>query len=131
MRDRGGRPLLITGSTGTLGQAFQRLCDIRGVPYHALTRRDVDVTDAEAVHAAVAALRPWAVVHCAGWVRVDERRARARGTCTARTRSHLALWPRGGGPRALANGWSRSRPTWCSTPLGRRASAPLPSDVSA
>lgn len=72
MRDRGGRPLLITGSTGTLGQAFQRLCDIRGIPYHALTRADLDVTDAEAVHAAVAALRPWAVVHCAGYVRVDD-----------------------------------------------------------
>jgi dTDP-4-dehydrorhamnose reductase len=72
MRDRGGRPLLITGSTGTLGQAFQRLCDIRGIPYHALTRADLDVTDADAVHAAVAALRPWAVVNCAGWVRVDD-----------------------------------------------------------
>jgi dTDP-4-dehydrorhamnose reductase len=72
MRDRGGRPLLITGSTGTLGQAFQRLCDIRGIPYHALARRDLDVTDPSAVHAAVAALRPWAVVNCAGWVRVDD-----------------------------------------------------------
>ena len=72
MRDRGGRPLLITGSTGTLGQAFQRLCDIRGIPYHALTRHDLDVTDAGSVHAAVAALRPWAVVNGAGWVRVDD-----------------------------------------------------------
>jgi dTDP-4-dehydrorhamnose reductase len=72
MRDRDGRPLLITGSTGTLGQAFQRLCDIRGIPYHALDRRDLDVTDADAVHGMVAALRPWAVVNCAGWVRVDD-----------------------------------------------------------
>ena len=72
MRDRGGRPLLITGSTGTLGQAFQRLCDIRGIPYHALARGDLDVTDAAAVHAAVQAFRPWAVVNCAGWVRVDD-----------------------------------------------------------
>jgi dTDP-4-dehydrorhamnose reductase len=79
MRDRSDRPLLITGSTGTLGQAFQRLCDVRGVPYHALTRAECDVTDADAVHGVVAALRPWAVVNCAGWVRVDdaEREAEA------------------------------------------------------
>jgi dTDP-4-dehydrorhamnose reductase len=72
MRDRSERPLVITGSTGTLGQAFQRLCDIRGIPYPPLTRADLDVCDAEAVHAAIATLRPWAVVNCAGWVRVDD-----------------------------------------------------------
>ena len=72
MRDRASRPLVITGVTGTLGSAFARLCDVRGLPYHVLTRADVDVTDAEAVHAAIAALRPWAVVNCAGWVRVDD-----------------------------------------------------------
>ena len=66
------RPLVITGATGTLGSAFARLCDVRGIRYHALTRREVELTDAGAVDAVVAALQPWAVVNCAGWVRVDE-----------------------------------------------------------
>jgi dTDP-4-dehydrorhamnose reductase len=39
------------------------------------------VTDAEAVHAAVAALRPWAVVHCAGWVRVDDAEHEPEAAC--------------------------------------------------
>jgi dTDP-4-dehydrorhamnose reductase len=72
MHDRSARPLVITGVSGTLGSAFARLCDVRGIAYHALSRRDLDVTDPAAVDAAVAALRPWAVVNCAGWVRVDD-----------------------------------------------------------
>jgi dTDP-4-dehydrorhamnose reductase len=72
MRDRSARPLLVAGGTGTLGIAFARLCDVRGIPYHVLTRRELDVTDPAAVDAALAAHRPWAVVNCAGWVRVDE-----------------------------------------------------------
>jgi dTDP-4-dehydrorhamnose reductase len=75
MRDRAPRPLVITGATGTLGSAFARLCDVRGIPYHVLPRRELDVTQPGAVHAALAALRPWAVVNCAGWVRVDEAEA--------------------------------------------------------
>jgi dTDP-4-dehydrorhamnose reductase len=72
MRDRSARPLVVTGVTGTLGSAFARLCDVRGIPYHALTRQEVELTDPDAVEAAVARLRPWAVVNCAGWVRVDD-----------------------------------------------------------
>jgi dTDP-4-dehydrorhamnose reductase len=75
MRDRAPRPLVITGATGTLGSAFARLCDVRGIPYHVLTRRELDVTHPEAVHATFAALRPWAVINCAGWVRVDDAEA--------------------------------------------------------
>jgi dTDP-4-dehydrorhamnose reductase len=72
MHDRSPRPLVVTGVSGTLGSAFARLCDVRGIPYHALSRRDLDVTDPAAVDAACRALRPWAVVNCAGWVRVDD-----------------------------------------------------------
>ncbi len=70
--DQAGRPIVITGVTGTLGSAFARLCDVRGIPYHALSRREVDVTDPAALDAALATYRPWAVVNCAGWVRVDD-----------------------------------------------------------
>ena len=67
-----GPPLLITGATGTLGRAFARLCDVRGLPYRLVTRQDMDITDPASVRAALAAVQPWAVVNTAGYVRVDD-----------------------------------------------------------
>ena len=72
MRDRADRALCITGGTGTLGLAVARLCDVRGIPYHVLSREELDVADPAAVDATFARLDPWAVVNCAGWVRVDD-----------------------------------------------------------
>jgi len=66
------RPLAIIGATGTLGKAFARLCDLRGIPYHLLTRREMDITDFASVRAALTELNPWAVVNAAGYVRVDD-----------------------------------------------------------
>jgi dTDP-4-dehydrorhamnose reductase len=65
-------PLLITGATGTLGRAFARICQVRGIPYRLLTRRDMDITDPVSVAQALDELRPWAVINTAGYVRVDE-----------------------------------------------------------
>lgn len=66
------RPLLVLGAAGTLGVAMQRLARERGLPYVAWSRRDVDITDADAVRRAVTSVHPWAVVNTAGWVRVDD-----------------------------------------------------------
>jgi dTDP-4-dehydrorhamnose reductase len=93
MHDQVGGPLMIVGVTGTLGAAFARLCDVRGLPYHALGRRELDVTDAAAVDAAMARHRPWAVVNCAGWVRVDDAEASPRRAC-ARTPTRRRRSPR-------------------------------------
>lgn len=67
-----GRPLLITGARGTLGRAYARLCEIRGIPHKLLTRADMDIADAASVAAALEQWQPWAVVNTAGYVRVDE-----------------------------------------------------------
>ncbi len=67
-----GRPLLITGATGTLGRAYARLCETRGLPYHLLSRAEMDIADAASVEAALARWQPWALVNAAGFVRVDE-----------------------------------------------------------
>lgn len=66
------RPLLITGANGTLGHAFGHLARERGLPHLALSRRDLDINDAEAVTRWLRTVRPWAVVNGAGWVRVDD-----------------------------------------------------------
>jgi dTDP-4-dehydrorhamnose reductase len=67
-----GRPLLITGATGTLGQAFARLCETRGLPHQVLRRADLDITDPASVERALKHWQPWAVINTAGYVRVDE-----------------------------------------------------------
>lgn len=66
------RPILITGSTGTLGRAFARICEVRGIPYRLLTRQEMDITDARAVVSVLEELEPWAIVNAAGYVRVDD-----------------------------------------------------------
>lgn len=66
------RPLAIIGARGTLDRAFARLCDLRGIQYHLLTRQEMDITDPVSVDAALTQLNPWAVVNAAGYVRVDD-----------------------------------------------------------
>ena len=66
------RPLLITGATGTLGGAFARLCEVRGISYRLLSRREMDIADPAAVAALLDEFEPWAVVNTAGYVRVDD-----------------------------------------------------------
>jgi dTDP-4-dehydrorhamnose reductase len=69
---RAARPILITGARGTLGHAVARTCALRDLPFVALGRAELDVTDEGAVAEAIARLRPWAVVNAAGYVRVDD-----------------------------------------------------------
>ncbi len=66
------RPLAINGATGTLGQAFARLCRLRGLAFRLLSRQDMDIADRASVEAALDALQPWALVNTAGYVRVDQ-----------------------------------------------------------
>ena len=63
------RPILITGATGTLGQAFGRLCAHRGLAYVLTDRRHLDICDEAAIAAAIDRHQPWAVINTAGFVR--------------------------------------------------------------
>ena len=65
------QPLLITGATGTLGRAFARVAEERGLPYRLTTRGEMDIATPESVAARLDAVRPWAVINTAGYVRVD------------------------------------------------------------
>jgi dTDP-4-dehydrorhamnose reductase len=66
------RPLLILGSTGTLGRAFHRVAAARGLVTCGAGRSEVDVTDFGAVRRLVERVQPWAVINAAGYVRVDD-----------------------------------------------------------
>ena len=68
----GVRPLLISGGCGTLGQAFARICEERGIQYCALSRAEMDISDQQSVHKALFTFQPWAIVNAAGYVRVDD-----------------------------------------------------------
>ena len=67
-----GRPLLITGATGTLGRAFARACDERGIPYRLTSRTEMDIADPASVESMLDATEPWAIINTAGYVRVDD-----------------------------------------------------------
>ena len=72
MTKRPARPLLITGATGTLGGAFARLCQVRGLAYHLLSRKEMDIADPVSVAEKLEELEPWAIINAAGYVRVDK-----------------------------------------------------------
>jgi dTDP-4-dehydrorhamnose reductase len=63
---------MITGCRGTLGRALVEICAGRGLAVVALSRDELDITNPDAVGAAVQAWRPWAIVNAAGYVKVDQ-----------------------------------------------------------
>lgn len=65
-------PILVLGASGTLGQAFARICGQRSLVHHLLSRADMDIADAASVERALATYKPWAVINTCGYVRVDE-----------------------------------------------------------
>jgi dTDP-4-dehydrorhamnose reductase len=80
--DGKGRKLLITGATGTLGNAFARICDDRALPFCMTDRQELDITDPASVAAAIERHQPWAVINTAGFVRVADAE-HERDTCFA------------------------------------------------
>ncbi|HEX8482580.1 MAG TPA: family 1 glycosylhydrolase [Allosphingosinicella sp.] len=68
----GGRKLLITGATGTLGNAFARICEERALPFCLTARKDMDICDPRSIERALEGRKPWAVINTAGFVRVAD-----------------------------------------------------------
>jgi dTDP-4-dehydrorhamnose reductase len=71
---------LITGATGTLGQAFARVCGKRGLAYHLLSREQLNISSQASVVAALNLYEPWSIINTAGYVRVDDAEGDA-ATC--------------------------------------------------
>jgi dTDP-4-dehydrorhamnose reductase len=66
------RPIIIIGKTGTLGQAFAKMCSYRNFPFVLTGREDLDITNEKIIQAFLDAFNPWAVINTAGFVRIDE-----------------------------------------------------------
>lgn len=85
------RPILIVGATGTLGQAFAGACRMRDI-HHVVTHRDqLDLRNAPQIGDVLDALRPWAVINCAGWVSVDEAEHHVQDCIAANATGCVAL----------------------------------------
>ncbi|HEX8307810.1 MAG TPA: family 1 glycosylhydrolase [Allosphingosinicella sp.] len=87
----GGRKLLITGATGTLGNAFARICEERALPF-ALTRRDeMDLGDPGSIAGALDRFEPWAVINTAGFVRVADAEQETQACMAANAEGAASL----------------------------------------
>ena len=62
---------LITGSSGQLGLAMQSELTERNIQFLALTSKDLDITDLDAVNESLFESAPTVVVNCAAWTDVD------------------------------------------------------------
>lgn len=69
------RPIVITGATGTLGRAFSRVANQRGLEHILMSRNEMDIADPASVRKALETTKPWAVINTAGFVRVDDAEA--------------------------------------------------------
>jgi dTDP-4-dehydrorhamnose reductase len=74
--------LLVTGGAGMLGQAVATAATRLGHEVVALSRAELDVTDADHVRRVIAAAEPRAIVNCAAWTDVDAAET-AEATATA------------------------------------------------
>ena len=63
--------LMVTGASGQLGRELVELCATRGVEVVGFDVESLDITNRDAVHAAVAELAPDVVVNCAAYTAVD------------------------------------------------------------
>ena len=72
METRKENQLLIIGRNGTLGHAFMKVCEHRRIPYVALTRKDLDISNEQDVRRIIDYYKPWGIVNTAGYVKVDD-----------------------------------------------------------
>src|SRR5438105_5696566 len=61
-----------------VGSDLRNALALRGEPFVALTRSDLDITDSRAVSAAIVEIRPAIIINCAGYTRVDDAESNER-----------------------------------------------------
>ncbi len=81
----------MTGAGGILGRALHAELPGRGFACSALTHEDLDITNSEAIHDALARYDPAIVVNCAAWTRVDDAEAHEAEATALNTRAARGL----------------------------------------
>jgi dTDP-4-dehydrorhamnose reductase len=66
-----GKKILITGATGTLGQAFAKVCRMRNLDFILTGRNEMNICDKESIKRTIEKIRPWAVINTAGFVNIE------------------------------------------------------------
>lgn len=83
--------VLVTGAGGILGRALQMELPEHGFAVTALTRAELDITDADAARDAIGRFAPAVVVNCAAYTRVDDAEAHERDAAAVNTHAAHAL----------------------------------------
>jgi dTDP-4-dehydrorhamnose reductase len=85
------KPLLVFGATGTLGRAFCRIAEARGLDVRCAGRHDVDITRPDLVASVIHDVGPWAVVNATGYVRVDDAESESEACYSVNTIGAVSL----------------------------------------
>lgn len=64
--------ILLTGGNGQLGTELRHLLDEQGIEYVSTDAKEMDITDEKATLAAIEALKPEFIYHCAAYTAVDK-----------------------------------------------------------
>jgi dTDP-4-dehydrorhamnose reductase len=72
MKANQSTPVLVIGKNGTLGRAFEKVCEDRCISYRLLSRQDCDINNLQSIESAVELYKPWAIINAAGFVRADD-----------------------------------------------------------
>ncbi|WP_026903150.1 SDR family oxidoreductase [Pedobacter glucosidilyticus] len=67
-----GQPILILGKTGTLGNAFAKICAKRDLHFKLLSRAELDILNPAQIEQIIIEEKPWAIINTTGFVRVDD-----------------------------------------------------------
>lgn len=90
-RNEPGRPILIAGANGTLGQALAGACRVRGLAHVLTDRKSLDLDNIEQIARMLELHRPWAVIDATGWVRVDDAETNTAACMRTNTTGAAAL----------------------------------------
>jgi dTDP-4-dehydrorhamnose reductase len=83
--------ILITGSSGQLGDALVKLCTARGIPFKAVARPEFDFERPETVAACFRAARPDLVINAAAYTAVDKAESDVAAATAGNHTGPLAL----------------------------------------
>ncbi|HMF73749.1 MAG TPA: family 1 glycosylhydrolase, partial [Flavitalea sp.] len=65
-------PVIILGKTGTLGRAFEKICNLRSIHYITLSRQEINILDEQSIRSIIQNNKPWAIINATGFVAVDD-----------------------------------------------------------